>query len=147
MSMSHVMRQLARLLLAVVVLPALLLPEGGTYCLRLLIGDCAPQACTHVAACCCCRHDAPTPASGLRASRDDAGCCVALPDSGRTIDAAAKSVDTTRRLDAGVPSHDSGLPIHDWMAALVPARAISSFTPPRVPPRPTLVLISLPLRL
>ena len=139
------MRQLARLLLAVVVLPALLLPEGGSYCLRLLLGECAPQACTRVAACCCCRH-APTSAPELRADRDDASCCVALPDSGRTIDAAAKSVGATRH-DAGVPSHDPGLPLCDSMAALAPPRALPAFAPPRVPPRSTLVPISLPLRL
>jgi hypothetical protein len=144
--MSSVMRQLARLLLAVVVLPALLLPEGGTYCLRLLIGECTAQVCTHVGACCCSRHDAPSPAPEVRASCDDAACCVALPNSGRTIDAVAKSVGTTR-IDAGVPAHDPGLPIHDWMAALAPVRAVSTCAPPRVPPRATLVLISLPLRL
>jgi len=140
------MRQLARLLLAVFVLPALLLPEGGTYCLRLLLGECAPEVCTRVTACCCCRHDAPTLASELRASCDDAACCVALPDSGRTLDAVAKSVGTTR-LDAGVPSHDPSLPIHDALAALVPARGYPAFAPFRVPPRSTLVPISLPLRL
>src|SRR5262245_45104650 len=96
--MSSSMRQLARLLLAFVVVPGLLFPQGGSYCLLRLFGLSEGARKAQCDACCCRavrmeRHGDSRPFAAPASNdptRADA-CCLALPEIGGTVDSAAQA--------------------------------------------------------
>jgi len=88
------MRALHAFLLAMT-LPALLLPERVTLCLKQLFGEAVRTTCGES----CCAHEAPAPRTQETqsvAGDERATCCVTTPATERTLD------PTTRKIDAHV---------------------------------------------
>ncbi len=148
------MRQLARLLLAFVVVPGLLLPQGGSYCLARLFGggdaerkakcdDCCSRAVRAE------RHESARSIAkaGAPRSSDVDACCIALPEIGGAVDSSAQA-----RLDAQAALAQLATPLYfapDDFATSVAADgrfAFASRGPPDAP-RVHPVPIALPLRL
>jgi hypothetical protein len=92
--MKPVMRQLARLLLAFVVVPGLLLPQGGSYCLARLFGVGGDAERKAKCDACCChavrteRHEsaAAVATKGSHRSSDVDACCVFAAEIGGAVD-------------------------------------------------------------
>jgi len=155
--MSSFMRQLARLLLAFVVVPGLLLPQGGSYCLARLFGVGDAERKAKCDACCCHavraeRHESAAAVSiaatgGTHRSSDVDACCVSLPEIGGAVDSSAQA-----RVDAQRTLAQLATPLFfapDDFATSVAADgrfAFASRGPPDAP-RVTPVPIALPLRL
>jgi hypothetical protein len=148
------MRQLARLLLAFVVVPGLLLPQGGSYCLARLFGGGDAASKAKCDACCCHavrteRHESAAAVStkGTHRSSDADKCCVSLPEIGGAVDSTAQA-----RVDAQRTLAQLATPLFfapDDFATSVAADgrfAFASRGPPDAP-RALSVPIALPLRL
>jgi hypothetical protein len=148
------MRHLARLLLAFVVVPGLLLPQGGTYCLMRLFGGGEGARKAECDTCCCRavrveRHESAqsNATTGARRSSDVDACCVALPEIGGAVDSTAQA-----RLDAQAALAQLATPLcfapADFAASVAADGrfAFASRGPPDAP-RVHLVPIALPLRL
>jgi len=149
------MRQLARLLLAFVVVPGLLLPQGGSYCLARLFGVGGDAASKAKCDDCCCRavraerHESADSVAtkGSHRSSDLDKCCVSLPEIGGAVDSSAQA-----RVDAQRTLAQLATPLFfapDDFATSVAADgrfAFASRGPPDAP-RVTPVPIALPLRL
>lgn len=138
------MKSLHALLLAWI-LPALLLPEGVTVCLKLLVGDAMPTSCCES----CCTHATASPIVSNElnvasvASDDHAPCCVTTPATERTLDPTTRKVDRDLRVAVTVfactpPTEFICKPP---LAPDVATRSRAAFHPPQVVP------ITLPLRL
>ena len=149
------MRQLARLLLALVVVPGLLLPQGGTYCLMRLFGIGGDVARTAKCDGCCARvvrAERRAPALPDCAPRSNGAtnfdaCCLTLPEIGGTVDSNAKATCETKGSVEPSSSNLFDAPA-DFAASLVAAgRFDSAWRAPPSAPRPAAVPIALPLRL
>ncbi len=152
--MHPVLRPFARLLLAFVVVPGLLLPQGGTYCLMRLFGGGEGARDVECDACCrravrAERHEPSTPsvAAGSHRGADVDACCVTLPQIDGTPASTAQA-----RLDAQLALAQAATPLFfapDDFATSVVADgrfAVASRGPPGSP-RARTVPIALPLRL
>jgi hypothetical protein len=138
------MKSLHALLLALV-LPALLLPEGVTLCLKQLVGDALPASCCES----CCTHATAQPvasrdANGPSVAPDEhAPCCVTTPATERTLDPTTRKVDHDLLVAVTVVAAPlpAGIAVEPPFAPDVAARSRAAFHPPQVVP------ITLPLRL
>ena len=153
--MKPVMRQLARLLLAFVVVPGLLLPQGGSYCLARLFGVGGDAERKAKCDACCChavrteRHESAAAVStkGSHRSSDVDACCVSLPEIGGAVDSSAQA-----RIDAQHALAQLATPLFfapDDFATSVAADGRFAFASRGSPdvPRVSPVPIALPLRL
>ena len=149
------MRQLARLLLAFVVVPGLLLPQGGSYCLARLFGVGGDVARKAQCDTCCCRavraerHESAAAVStkGTHRSSDVDACCVSLPEIGGAVDSSAQARLDAQRALAQLATPLFFAPADFATSVAADGRfAFASRGPPETP-RAHPVPIALPLRL
>jgi hypothetical protein len=132
-----------RSLLLALFLPALLLPDGMTLCLRRLVGDLTVDA-ERDAGCCvrCCAKSPIDPATArLRDAEVCVDCCVHVPPTGRSLEPTSRKCS-----DVATPL----LAISPPPFAPAPRAAPTRFAldaSGRGPPLAAAVPITLPLRL